>query len=234
MTGLRIAAFVAALALIPLLPLRAQTPSPVRASSRTVTVHGVPMGEVLLGANVVMSLRQTSGGYTPGQRADMVATRLNSALDQGLTWQNVHVATQHHQTVLLIGNHLLVTADPAEARLQNTTSLALAGSWQANIQSALQGKPAADPPETFPEWTNPATKIVPILSIGTPGLRLGAAQVTGPQERVDNVKAVFQVDAVFQRVARIYVFVPSSELVGVNRVQGVAVTALLQYGIFKF
>jgi len=115
-----------------------------------------------------------------------------------------------------------------------------------SISYAVQTEETAPPPdansakdakaqdETWPEWTDPKNKIVPIISIGTPGLRLGAAQVTGPADRVEQVKSVVQLDALFKKAARVYIYVPSSELVGMNRVQGVAVTALLEYKLMRF
>lgn len=95
---------------------------------------------------------------------------------------------------------------------------------------------AAIPPvaESWPAWDVPKTKIVPIVSLGTPGVQIGFAQVTGPEKRVNDVKSVVQLDASFQRTARMMIFVPSSQFPGLNRVQGVAVTALLQYGLFQF
>jgi hypothetical protein len=63
---------------------------------------------------------------------------------------------------------------------------------------------------------------------------VGAAQVTGPSDRVDNVRAVLQLDLVFQKTATIHVFIPSSNIASLKRVQGVAVSALLQYRLFKF
>lgn len=86
----------------------------------------------------------------------------------------------------------------------------------------------------WPDWTNTTTKIVPIVAVGTPGIRLGAAQVTGPRDRVGQVDAVLQLDVVFQRVARVRVFIPSTSYTRIDRVQGVAVSALLQYGLFSF
>jgi len=91
-----------------------------------------------------------------------------------------------------------------------------------------------DKPEEWPDWTDPKDKIVPIISIGTPGVRIGAAQITGPAERVDQVKSVVQLDARFKKAAQVYMYIPSSELVGLNRVQGVAVTALLDYKLMRF
>ncbi|MHB9134398.1 MAG: hypothetical protein ACYDBB_25280 [Armatimonadota bacterium] len=222
-------------------------------TSRGVTENGRPVGEVLVNNQVVLRLREPAGGYTPAQRADIVAARLSQGIMNGMTWQNMRVGRQGREVVLLLGNDLLVTVDSTHARANATTRNALASQWLGNTQTALRsaGVTVAGTTETggtgttgtptattaagqFPDWTNPDTKIVPILAVGTPGIRLGFAQVTGPRERVNSVRAVFQIDAVFQRVARIKAFVPSSNLTGVNRVQGVAVTALLQYQLFRF
>ncbi|MHB9106808.1 MAG: hypothetical protein ACYDCO_07110 [Armatimonadota bacterium] len=91
-----------------------------------------------------------------------------------------------------------------------------------------------EPKEEWPEWTDTKEKIVPIVSVGTPGVRIGAAQVTGPAERVEQVKSVVQLDARFKKTAQVYLYIPSSELAGLNRVQGVAVTALLDYKLMGF
>lgn len=244
MKPIRVALLLAALAMVPLLvsDLRAQQPPATTTttttptiSSRTTTVGGLPVGEVLVGDTVVIRLTQPAGGYTAGQRADIVAARLTSLRNQGYTWQNVRVATVGNSVVLMMGNTILVTADPAEARYNNITPTQLATTWQNNTQAALRGAPVVGGTgEQWPDWTNSTTKIVPIVNVGTPGISLGAAQVTGPQQRVDQVRAVLQVEVVFQRTARILVFVPSSEISNLKRVQGVAVSALLQYQLFQF
>ncbi|MHB9132237.1 MAG: M48 family metallopeptidase [Armatimonadota bacterium] len=86
----------------------------------------------------------------------------------------------------------------------------------------------------WPSWTNAETKIVPILSVGTPGVSIGFAQVTGPAERVNKVRAVLQLDATFKSIGRVKAFVPSDSYTDLRRVQGTAVTALLQYNAMKF
>ncbi|HEX2949803.1 MAG TPA: hypothetical protein VHV83_09600, partial [Armatimonadota bacterium] len=80
----------------------------------------------------------------------------------------------------------------------------------------------------WPRWSTPATAIVPIVSVGTPGLRLGLAQVTGPKREVGRVKAVLQLDADFKSV-RMKILVPSDSYTDLRRVQGTAVTGLVQY-----
>lgn len=86
----------------------------------------------------------------------------------------------------------------------------------------------------WPNWTStPGTKIVPIVSAGTPGLRLGLAQVSGPKTLVTRVQAVLQLDADFKSV-RVKMLVPSDSLTSLRRVQGTAVTAVLQYELMDF
>jgi hypothetical protein len=133
--------------------------------------------------------------------------------------------------------------------ISGTLLLAVSMVWYAHrpsVSYAVQTEEAAAPPdagnaekakaeeEEWPEWTDPKEKIVPIISIGTPGVRLGAAQVTGPAERVEKVKSVVQLDARFKKAVQLYIYLPSSELAGLNRVQGVAVTALLEYKLMSF
>ena len=76
--------------------------------------------------------------------------------------------------------------------------------------------------------TTYATKVVPIVSIGTSGY-VGAAQVTGPTEEVDQVKAVAQLEASFNGIARVKGLVPVDNVnpSGVSRIQGVGVSAII-------
>ncbi len=228
---------------ITVLQIRAQQ-TPTSVTSQTVLLNGVEAGQVLVSQSPVFTFTAPAGGYTPAQRAAVVASRLIQLMNQGYNWQNLAVGRMNGQVVLLMGNNLLTTVDRAEARANRTTPLALAYTWRDRTIAALGGSTpiagvgtptvVAGTAESWPAWTNPATKIVPIFSLGTPGLRVGFAQVTGPAERINDVRSVIQIDAVFQRAARARVLVPSSELTGLNRVQGTAVTALLQYGLVRF
>jgi len=258
MKGLRIALLITAVTGVSLLISTdgwtqggTTTPPPTlpQVSARAATINNMPVGEVLIGDTVVLRIHEAAGGYTPSQRAGVVAGRLETALGQGYTVNDILVGQMNNQAVLMMGNNLLITADAGEASVNNSTPIGLATNWQQNVMTALAPSSTTTagttttPPgtttvagtqETWPAWTNPTTKLVPIISLGTPGASLGFAQVTGPSDRVGQVHSVVQVSAVFERVARVFVFVPSSETLGMNRVQGVAVTALLQYQVFKF
>ncbi|VBB09296.1 Hypothetical protein LUCI_4586 [Lucifera butyrica] len=78
-----------------------------------------------------------------------------------------------------------------------------------------------------------ATKVVPILSIGSGGY-IGAAQVSGPQDQVDRVAAVFQIEGNFGGDQfRVKALVPSDSKnpLKLSRVQGVGVSAVIDVRI---
>lgn len=72
-----------------------------------------------------------------------------------------------------------------------------------------------------------ATKVVPIISIGD-GSRAGAAQVSGPQSKVDQVKAALIIEQTILGIrAKILIPVDRVDYKNVNRIQGVGVSASL-------
>ena len=81
---------------------------------------------------------------------------------------------------------------------------------------------------------NVGTKVVPIISVGKGGY-IGAAQVMGPKDAVERVKAVAQLEGSFSgRTFRIKALIPvgSKELGGgIKRVQGVGISAVIDVHI---
>ncbi len=80
------------------------------------------------------------------------------------------------------------------------------------------------------------TKVVPILSIGVGSSSyIGAAQVSGPKNAMDKVKAVGQLEGDFNQVFRVKALVPLDSLNpitdGIRRVPGVGVTAIIDIRI---
>jgi len=74
-----------------------------------------------------------------------------------------------------------------------------------------------------------ATKVVPIVSIGG-GTYIGAAQVTGPEYLVDEVKAVAQIEGNFNgRQFRVKALIPINNInpLGAHRIEGVGVSAVI-------
>lgn len=78
-----------------------------------------------------------------------------------------------------------------------------------------------------------ATKVVPILSVGTGGF-IGAAQVVGVPSKVETVKAVAQVEAKHQDRFRMRILIPVSTETpskAPKGVSGVGVSAMLDFEI---
>src|SRR4051794_37806890 len=75
-----------------------------------------------------------------------------------------------------------------------------------------------------------ATKVVPILSVGS-GSYLGAVQVAGPDDKLDQVKAVAQLEGNFKAVGgiRLRALIPiaARSVTNLKRVSGVGVSALV-------
>jgi hypothetical protein len=81
--------------------------------------------------------------------------------------------------------------------------------------------------------TKLATKVVPILSVGEKGY-IGGAQVSGPQAKVDRVKAVFQYEKNFSNNNyRAKILLPSASLnpLKLERVDKVGVTAVIDVAL---
>lgn len=80
--------------------------------------------------------------------------------------------------------------------------------------------------------THYATKVVPILSLGS-GSYIGAVQVVGPKAQVDKVKAVGQLEGSFVKVARVKAMIPidAASISNINRVEGVGVSAIVDFKI---
>lgn len=78
-----------------------------------------------------------------------------------------------------------------------------------------------------------ATKVVPILSIGDSGY-IGAVQITGPEDLVEKVQAVAQIEGRFRAIGgvRLRALVPISTKTphrGFERIQGVGVSAIVDF-----
>ncbi len=88
------------------------------------------------------------------------------------------------------------------------------------------------------KWeTKDVTKVVPILSgelsTSGSGAYIGAAQVSGPQEQVDKVQAVAQIEGDFHKALRLKMLVPVDNLnpLEMSRVFGVGVSAIVDINL---
>ena len=233
---------IAAAAALVLLAAGAALLAAAQATARTRTYGDREEGEVVVNGAVVMRIRTAAGGYSATQRAEQVADRLNKAFAAGVTWQDFRVGEMNRETAVLDSRgQLIATADRFHAQANGTTPFLLARAWDTNLIQALGGEvprdastEAAAATAAAPEvnWEAQDNKVVPIFSIGTPGISIGAARVSGPKVEVSRVKAVAQVEVEFKNVLRAHVFIPVSSIsTKLDRVQGVSVSALIDYNM---
>lgn len=84
----------------------------------------------------------------------------------------------------------------------------------------------------YPISSDYATKVVPIITVGD-GSYAGAAQVSGPKAQVDKCQAALQLEASFFKSFRAKALIPVDKVAisGINRVQGVGVSAQIDVKI---
>jgi len=222
---------------------------PVTVEYREATIEGEPTGEVVMDGQVVARIRLAAGGLSAKERAMVVAERIRAWLaDGGKAEELVAAEVESGGAAVTAGDRIIVTVTAADAAKAGEAALPLAQDWRDNIAVALGGEPTGEvvevvvvpPAETEEEQVAPeewvpeeeyTDKIVPILSV-LQGVRIGAARVNGPASKVDQVKAVAQLETDFKRILEIDVYVPiTTETPGrvLDRVQGVGVTALGDY-----
>lgn len=80
--------------------------------------------------------------------------------------------------------------------------------------------------------TTDATKVVPIITVGS-GSRAGAAQVAGPQDKIDQCKAALQIEQNILGGIRVKCLIPIDRLStsNIHRVEGVGVCAQIDVKI---
>jgi len=231
--------FAAALLMLGILALSLMAPLPGQDGSagedrpvitaRANTIGEQQVGELLVDGKVAIRVREAAGGYSPTARAEIAARRLDLAIGQGATYQDITTGRRNAEWVVLAKDDLIVTADSAHARMNNTTPQDLAQVWRTNVVNALLGQPVAPEPEPVApgevDWHEGGKKAVPILDVGNRGIRIGAAQVVGPRQQVDQVKAVAQIELDVRHKLRAKVYIPISSLdvTKLDRVQGCSV-----------
>jgi hypothetical protein len=219
------------------------------------------VAEVLIGERVVIVLQTAAGGYTPLERGEIVASRLQSATSGEVRAEEVRVAAIESGHAVYVGDQIIVAVYEREAEAHAATTEALANSWRGNIIAALGSAPTEQPAAPAPgpeapapaaapaagagetppaaaaatvDWTGSAQKLVPIFSLETGGVYVGAAEVAGPQSQVDKVKGVAELRLDFRNVGRIYAYIPTSRIGGLDRVQGVSVWATGDVKLLNF
>jgi len=253
----RIPAMIA-LGLFAVLAAAAAFSSP-EVSFRSAEQDGARVAEVLIGERPVIVLRSSAADYSPLERAEIVANRLRAALATEIGPDDVTVSSIPSGAALGVRDQLIVAIYQEEADAHAATPTALARLWRENILLALghqvpdpqpaqpaaaeagatqgEAQPSPDQPAAAAvDWTGSAQKWVPVFSLETQGARVGMAQIAGTTAQVDRVKGVYELRLDFERIGRIYAYIPVGTLsiTKLDRVQGVSVWALADIKVLGF
>jgi len=115
-------------------------------SYRSADRDGARVAEVLIGERVVIVLRTAAGGYTPVERAEIVANRLRSAMAASVEHYDVEAAPLPAGHGVYMNDQLIVAIYGTEANAHGATTEALANLWRDNIVIALGAEVAEEPP----------------------------------------------------------------------------------------
>lgn len=99
--------------------------------------------EVLVNNCVVLRIRTAAGGYSPWQRGQIVAARLQAVLAAGVDPNSILPGFENKEAVVRAGTTLLVTADQGSVKANQTPAPYLALAWANNIRTSLGVEPLA-------------------------------------------------------------------------------------------
>lgn len=144
-------------------------------SFRSAERDGARVAEVLIEDRVVIVVRTSAGGYTPLERAEIVANRLRGALSEEVTAEDVQAGPVASGHGVFVANRLIVAVYEPEAEAHGATPDALAKLWRDNILLASGlTPPQEEPAEESPAGAAPAEDAGPQEQTGS------GPQVEGP------------------------------------------------------
>lgn len=111
--------------------------SSAEVSFRSSERDGARVAEVLIGERPVIVLRTSAAGYTPLERAEIVANRLRTAMASEIQVEDVQVASVVSGQGLYVRDQLVVAVYASEADAHGATPAALAALWRDNVLLAL-------------------------------------------------------------------------------------------------
>ncbi len=198
------------------------------ATANAAVIDDIQVGELLVDGNLVATLYTLTPDLTGFGRAEIASDRLNALFESEFAVGDIQTLQQNGIWVLAIGDQSIATATVVDAEAYGTSAQDLARSWRENLVTILfpDARIYEEEEEDYDTWEN---KIVPLLALGS-GLRLGAVQVTGPKARIDECKAVVQLEGKFldgKFRARALVPVGETDFKDIDRIPKVGVTGLV-------
>jgi len=136
--------------------------SSAEVSFRSAERDGARVAEVLIGERPVIVLRTSAAGYSPLERAEIVANRLRTAMTSEIRVEDVKVGSVPSGEGLYIRDQLVVAVYRPEAEAHGATPAALARLWRDNILLALGLEaPEEQAPQEGAEAAPPAAQEAP-------------------------------------------------------------------------
>lgn len=100
------------------------------------TAH--PSGEMIIGYQVVLRIRNAAGGMSVQQRVDQVTTRLNRRLgSRDFDTKMITVRKYGSEYAVMHGDSLIATADSKTAAYNKSSSKELANQWAVNLKRVI-------------------------------------------------------------------------------------------------
>jgi len=130
-------------------------------SYRSADRDGARVAEVLIGEQAVIVLRTSAGGFTPLERAEIVANRLRSAMAASTEYYDLQAAPLDGGYAVYMNEQLVVAVYQPEADAHGATTEALAILWRDNIVLALGGEIVEEPPAEQPPAEAPPAEQPP-------------------------------------------------------------------------
>ncbi|NLG87289.1 MAG: septal ring lytic transglycosylase RlpA family protein [Firmicutes bacterium] len=103
--------------------------------------QGQELPEIVINGNVVLRIRSAAGGFSPWQRGELVASRLQKVISDKTSPNSVLPGFENGQVVVRAGPELIVTVDDGSAKANRTPAPYLALFWANNIRRSLGGSP---------------------------------------------------------------------------------------------
>jgi len=164
--------------------------SSAEVSFRSAERDGARVAEVLIGERPVIVLRTSAAGYTPLERAEIVANRLRTAMASEIQVEDVKVGSVSSGQGIYIRDQLVVAVYEPEAEAHGATPAALAGLWRDNILLALghevpeeSATPAVEPAPQEGAEATPGAQEAP--AGGAAEEAAAAAEIEAEPEEVD-------------------------------------------------
>ncbi len=103
---------------------------------------------VWIGGHLLLRVRCPAGGYTIEERAAAVQRRTNDLLRGGRTTLTVTVRKSDTVASIYTDDVLLITVTPADAKVNGTTPMKLAGIWAARLRDLFPQATPDKPPSS--------------------------------------------------------------------------------------